>query len=143
MLKDTNYYPETLNSKNTINLSNSKTSIKNNNSKEVLIQDNMIAKDNLINQQNIELNNQNYSLENAPQKENINIIYSEKRSLIRKLKSFIILENIFNYIDDPFFNLKLFFYSKKLQETYKIDRQQIFAKKLEYSQLYFNYLGCC
>ena len=143
LLKDTNYYSETINSKNNINLNNSETSIKNNNSKEVLIQDNMITQDNLINQQNIELNSQNYSFENDPEKENINIIYSEKRSLIRKVKSFIILENIFNYIDDPFFNLKLFFYSKKLQETYKIDRQQIFAKKLEYSQLYFNYLGCC
>ena len=143
LLKDTNYYSETINSKNNINLNNSETSIKNNNSKEVLIQDNMITQDNLINQQNIELNNQNYSLENAPQKENINIIYSEKPSLIRKLKSFIILENIFNYIDDPFFNLKLFFYSKKLQETYKIDKQKIFAKKLEYSQLYLNYLACC
>ena len=74
---------------------------------------------------------ENSRKDNDPEKENINIIYSGKGSLIGKVKSFIILENIFNYIDDPFFNLKLFFFSKKLQEKYKIDKQQIFAKKLE------------
>ena len=53
----------------------------------------------------------------------------EKESILEKIKSKYILENIFDYVKDENFKFKLFVYSKKLQKKFDL-------KLLDYKNIY-------
>ena len=53
----------------------------------------------------------------------------EKKSILEKIKSKYILENIFDYVKDENFKFKLFVYSKRFQKKFDL-------KLLDYKNIY-------
>ena len=62
----------------------------------------------------------------------------DTQDLINNIKSTYIAENIFDYINDKNFNIKLFFYSKKYQKKFDIKLIELKEKYLSKIGFYIN-----